>query len=95
MHGDYYGTPKHPDAGRIWQQARDVLLEIDVQGALQVRYQYPDALMIFILPPDEPTLLQRLQQPVHASRKTRSKSDSVPPSVKSTWPRAAGRSITW
>ena len=31
-----------------------------MQGALQVRYQYPDALLIFILPPDEPTLLQRL-----------------------------------
>ena len=40
---------------------KDVLLEIDVQGALQVRYHYPDALMIFILPPDEPTLLQRLK----------------------------------
>ena len=38
-----------------------MLLEIDVQGALQVRYQYPDALMIFILPPDEPTLLKRLE----------------------------------
>jgi guanylate kinase len=37
-----------------------VLLEIDVQGALQVRYQYPDALMIFILPPDGDTLQQRL-----------------------------------
>jgi guanylate kinase len=37
-----------------------VLLEIDVQGAMQVRYQYPGALLIFILPPDEPTLLQRL-----------------------------------
>ena len=37
-----------------------MLLEIDVQGAMQVRYQYPDALLIFILPPDEPTLLQRL-----------------------------------
>ena len=37
-----------------------MLLEIDVQGALQVRYQYPDALLIFLLPPDEPTLLQRL-----------------------------------
>ena len=42
-------------------QGRDVLLEIDVQGALQVRHHYPDALLIFILPPDEPTLLQRLQ----------------------------------
>ena len=42
-------------------RAGDVLLEIDVQGALQVRHHYPDALLIFILPPDEPTLLQRLQ----------------------------------
>jgi guanylate kinase len=31
-----------------------------VQGALQVRHQYPDALLIFILPPDEPTLRERL-----------------------------------
>jgi guanylate kinase len=37
-----------------------VLLEIDFQGAMQVRHHYPDALLIFILPPDEPTLLQRL-----------------------------------
>ena len=42
-------------------QGKDVLLEIDVQGALQVRFQYPNALMIFILPPDEPTLLGRLR----------------------------------
>ncbi len=40
---------------------KDILLEIDVQGALQVRFQYPQALTIFILPPDEPTLLHRLQ----------------------------------
>ena len=39
---------------------QDVLLEIDVQGALQVRYQYPDALQIFILPPNRAVLLQRL-----------------------------------
>jgi guanylate kinase len=39
----------------------DVLLEIDVQGALQVRFQYPDALMIFIMPPDEKSLLTRLR----------------------------------
>ena len=42
-------------------KGKDVLLDIDVQGALQVRYSYPDALMIFILPPDEPTLLERLK----------------------------------
>src|SRR6185295_3686142 len=42
------------------KKGQDVLLEIDFQGAMQVRYHYPDALLIFILPPDEPTLLQRL-----------------------------------
>ena len=59
VYGDYYGTPKHPALDYL-SEGKDVLLEIDVQGALQVRYQYPDALLIFILPPDEPTLLQRL-----------------------------------
>jgi guanylate kinase len=57
---DYYGTPKHP-ALDLLAQGKDILLEIDVQGALQVRFQYPQCLMIFILPPDEPILLQRLQ----------------------------------
>jgi guanylate kinase len=59
VHGEYYGTPKHPTLGDL-AAGKDVLLDIDVQGALQVRYQYPDALMIFIMPPDEPTLLSRL-----------------------------------
>jgi len=59
VYGDYYGTPKHPALDYL-AAGKDVLLEIDVQGALQVRYQYPDALKIFILPPNKPTLLQRL-----------------------------------
>ena len=59
VHGNYYATPKHPAMDYL-AAGRDVLLEIDVQGALQVRHHYPDALLIFILPPDEPTLLQRL-----------------------------------
>jgi guanylate kinase len=59
VYGDYYGTPKK-SALDCLAADKDVLLEIDVQGALQVRYQYPDALMMFILPPDEQTLLQRL-----------------------------------
>ncbi len=59
VYGDYYGTPKHPALDYLGG-GEDVLLEIDVQGALQVRYQYPEALLVFILPPDEPTLLQRL-----------------------------------
>jgi len=60
VHGDYYGTPKHPAMDLIAAN-QDVLMEIDVQGALQVRYQYPDAVLMFILPPDEPTLMQRMQ----------------------------------
>jgi guanylate kinase len=59
VYENYYGTPKHPTLEEL-AAGHDVLLDIDVQGALQVRYQYPDALMIFILPPDEPTLLSRL-----------------------------------
>ena len=60
VYDHYYGTPKHPWLDYL-AQGRDLLLEIDVQGALQIRFQYPDALLVFILPPDEPTLLQRLK----------------------------------
>jgi guanylate kinase len=59
VYGDYYATPKHPALDYL-ANGQDVLLEIDVQGALQVRHHYADALLMFILPPDEPTLLQRL-----------------------------------
>src|SRR5688500_16045221 len=59
VYGDYYATPKRPALDHL-NDAKDVLLEIDVQGALQVRHHYPDALLIFLLPPDEPTLLHRL-----------------------------------
>jgi guanylate kinase len=58
---EYYGTPKHPLLDHL-ANGEDVLLEIDVQGALQVRFQYPNALMIFIMPPDEASLLQRLRE---------------------------------
>jgi guanylate kinase len=58
---EYYGTPKRPTLDYL-ANGEDVLLEIDVQGALQVRFQYPNALMIFIMPPDEQSLLQRLRE---------------------------------
>ena len=60
VYDNYYGTPRHPTLDDL-AAGKDVLLDIDVQGALQVRYSYPDALLIFILPPDEPTLLERLK----------------------------------
>jgi len=59
VHRHYYGTPKHPALDYLYE-GKDVLFEIDVQGALQIRYQYPDALLIFILPPDGATLMKRL-----------------------------------
>ena len=59
VYGDYYATPRHPALDYL-EKGQDVLLEIDFQGAMQVRYNYPEALLLFILPPDEPTLLKRL-----------------------------------
>ncbi len=59
VYGEYYGTPKHPALDQL-AAGQDILLEIDVQGALQVRAQFPKACLLFILPPDEPTLLRRL-----------------------------------
>ena len=59
VYDDYYGTPQHPALDYL-SEGKDVLLEIDVQGALQIRYQYPKALLIFVLPPDGSTLRKRL-----------------------------------
>lgn len=59
VYSDYYATPKHPALDQL-ASGIDVLLEIDFQGAMQVRYHYADALLIFLLPPDEKVLLQRL-----------------------------------
>jgi guanylate kinase len=61
VYGEYYGTPKALVLAEL-EKSHDVLLEIDVQGALQVRHLYPDSLHIFILPPDEPTLMKRLRE---------------------------------
>ncbi len=59
VYGDYYATPRHPTLDLL-AEGKDVLLEIDVQGSLQVRDAFADAVLIFILPPDQQTLLQRL-----------------------------------
>lgn len=56
-----YGTPRGPVDAAL-SQGRVVLLEIDVQGALQIRKNLPEALLIFLLPPDDQTLLTRLQK---------------------------------
>jgi len=57
--GNYYGTPA-PAVDERLAEGRDVLLEIDVQGARQVREKRPDAVMIFVAPPSFEALCQRL-----------------------------------
>jgi guanylate kinase len=61
VYGNYYGTPKQPVLDAV-KNGHDALLEIDVQGAFQVRFQFPGALMIYIMPPDDQALLQRLRK---------------------------------
>jgi len=58
--GNLYGTPRDK-VEQAMSQGKLVVLEIDVQGAKQVKAKMPEALAIFILPPDEQTLLQRLR----------------------------------
>ena len=55
-----YGTPRRPVEDAL-AAGKLVILEIDVQGALQVRASAPDAYMVFVLPPSEQTLLDRLR----------------------------------
>lgn len=55
-----YGTPRRPVEERL-SQGRLVILDIDVQGAMQVRESMPKAFMLFILPPSEEELHRRLE----------------------------------
>ena len=59
VHGNYYGTSRRWIAERLAEGA-DVLLEIDWQGAQQVRGQFPGAIGIFVLPPSMEELTRRL-----------------------------------
>ncbi|RMC57209.1 guanylate kinase [Lactobacillus sp. ESL0260] len=56
----FYGTPKAPVA-KMLDEGKDVLLEIDVNGAQKVRQQMPDGVFIFLTPPDLHTLHTRLE----------------------------------
>ncbi len=59
VHGHYYGTPEEHVIDTL-KSGKNVILEIDVAGAAQVRKAYPDALTIFIAPPSLDVLSQRL-----------------------------------
>ena len=57
--GNYYGTPKSYVVEQL-KQGKDVLLEIEIQGAMQVKKLMPEALTIFVMPPSADTLKDRL-----------------------------------
>ncbi|MBQ1448698.1 MAG: guanylate kinase [Coriobacteriales bacterium] len=60
VHGKHYGTPKDTVLDHI-ARGECVFLEIDTQGAFQVRDRYPEAVLIFIAPPSFEVLEQRLR----------------------------------
>ena len=60
VHGRRYGTAKKTLEARV-KEGADVLLEIDYQGALQVKQAFPNAVLIFILPPSWDELRSRLE----------------------------------
>ena len=59
VYGNRYGTPKGPILEKL-EAGIDVLLDIEMQGALQVKENYPDGVFIFIVPPSMAELRKRL-----------------------------------
>ncbi len=61
VHGRLYGTSRRAIQDRL-EHGEDVVLEIDWQGALQIKRLFPHAVLIFVLPPSWDELRQRLQR---------------------------------
>lgn len=59
VHEEYYGTPRAP-IEQWMSKGEDVLLDIDIQGARQVKKRIPQAIAIFVLPPSKEELKKRL-----------------------------------
>lgn len=57
--GNYYGTPRSFVADTI-RSGRDIILEIEVQGALQVKERFPQGIFVFLLPPSLEELRNRI-----------------------------------
>lgn len=60
VHGNYYGTSREY-VEQLKQAGKDVLLEIDMQGAFQVKADDPSAVTVFVLPPEKTELRARLE----------------------------------
>jgi guanylate kinase len=61
FNGNYYGTPRDAVVAGL-EDGRDVLLEIEVQGAFQISRVMPEAIMIFVAPPSLNALKRRLEK---------------------------------
>ena len=59
VYGNYYGTPKAYVLDQV-AQGKDIILEIDPQGALQVKRNYPNGVFVFIVPPSLTELSKRI-----------------------------------
>jgi guanylate kinase len=59
VHGNFYGTHQE-NVKKILATGKDIILDIDVQGAVQVRHLLPEAILIFIMPPSLSALSERL-----------------------------------
>ncbi|MBR0442099.1 MAG: guanylate kinase, partial [Firmicutes bacterium] len=59
IYGNFYGTPRAAVLEKL-DKGRDVILEIEMQGALQVKKNYPQSVLIFVLPPSIAELRKRL-----------------------------------
>lgn len=58
--GNYYGTPKAYVEAQL-EMGKDVILEIEIQGALKVKEKFPTALLLFVMPPTAAELKRRLE----------------------------------
>ena len=59
VYGNYYGTPK-PYVQKLLDEGKDVLLEIDIQGALQIKKVFPGGVFVFVVPPSLEELSARI-----------------------------------
>ena len=59
--GNYYGTPKGPIKEKL-EQGIDVILEIEIEGASNIKKLLPESIFIFIMPPSIKTLVKRLKK---------------------------------
>ena len=59
VYDNYYGTPKKQVLEHL-KQGKDIILEIDIQGAMNIKKQYPKGVFVFIVPPSIQELENRI-----------------------------------